>query len=218
MRKILLLFFCFLLTGCTLNYNINIDSDYITETINLTIPDDKLNPEAFQELTSSNNSVYLYKKKYYDVNYTRENNSTIFDYSFKHKLKDYNDAKVLGWCYQDRNIKEDFDNIIIELNGAFDCANMEDQNHISQAKINITTKLKVLENNADKINGDTYTWIINEDNYTNKPIKMVIKKNSDVKKLKENTNLLLICLGIFIIPVVLVITFIYLKSKNKDKF
>ena len=71
---------------------------------------------------------------------------------------------------------------------------MDDGFYMDSVTITIKTDLTVLNSNADNVNDNTYTWIINENNYQNKPIILSIEKpetnnnQENVISAENNTN------------------------------
>ena len=77
--------------------------------------------------------------------------------------------------------------------------------------INIKTKLKVLNSDADKVKGDTYTWYINQENKDNKPINIKISLAKSV-----NYTFLVILSGIIMVSLIVFI-YIFIKGKQNNK-
>ena len=99
---------------------------------------------------------------------------------------------------------------------------MEDDFETQKVTVNIKTKLKVKDNNADEINGGTYTWIIDENNYADKQIYMQINKSlinvSDTVKKNTLSSLELITvILIFVIPIIILAVVIWFKAKGKNE-
>lgn len=209
-QRILLLLLCFLLTGCSVKYDLEVTENNIIENIDLQVDSSKLNTQMYDELTSDKNSVYLGEKKYYTV--TKESLGTNLNlhYNYEHQIENFEKSKVINWCYHDKNIKKTEDKIIISTKGSFDCANKESKSRVENAQINITTKLKVLENNADKVNGNTYTWNINDDNYTNKPIYMEISISNQFSKFQSQ-----LIIGAIILVLISLLTVLIITARGK---
>lgn len=83
-------------------------------------------------------------------------------------------------------------------------------------KINIRTNYKVLENNADSVNGNIYTWVFNKD--SNKSIDMLIdtsnSNNSFVVIETLNNVFPIVCI---VIVVFVVFLLLLLKNKKNNK-
>ena len=79
-------------------------------------------------------------------------------------------------------------------------------------EIIIESKYKVVKSNADKQDGNKQIWIINKDNYSNKPINIELDKTTTYNK-KTNIKKYII----LVIFIVLIITYILLSKKEKKK-
>ena len=86
----------------------------------------------------------------------------------------------------------------------------------------IVTDYKVIQNNADTVNGNEYTWVIRKDNYG---IKEIIIKLDQTKKITDNQrlsssesnkviNIVLIAIGGIVVLGVIIIGIKVLKSNK----
>ena len=90
--------------------------------------------------------------------------------------------------------------------------------NVDEVAINITTDHKVTEANADKYENNTYTWIINKQNYSNKNIIMSIDFNEETLPTEEKNNIKFsTVLLIVILPIIFIISLILLIMYNKNK-
>ena len=83
--------------------------------------------------------------------------------------------------------------------------------------VNIETKYKVLNNNADSISGNKYTWVINRSNYKDKTISFSYDIENGISKnyFKDNPLIIFnICL-VIIVFVCFIIYFILNRRYNK---
>lgn len=220
MKKIFLILLFFLLTGCSASYNLSIDEEITNENVSIMIPKEVIDKETIQNQFSTNTPVYNNKSDYYKEAITEDNNNYYINYSYNHKTDQFKDSKFINLCYDDNEIEVDNSKISFSTGKKFKCINMDDGVHIDNIEINITTKLKVRKNNADKVKDNTYTWIINEDNYQNKPINLEIKKPTTVRETIEGTTngvLTIIIIIIFIVAIV-VVGVIKVKQRKNNNF
>lgn len=222
-KKVLIFISIILFTGCTANYNLEIDNDSFMETITFPMLKsetsyDEVNEQKEIEVFATTDSE---EKKVYDSNITEDTNYYYLNYTYKHDITSLKKNYFINRCYDNFEVDETDDEIVLSTDDQFNCIYMDDGAGLDSAQINITTKLKVLENNADKVSGNTYTWNIDAGNYQNKPIKIKVKRDFDVKSsLKKNEasyfsgiialSILIVCLIIFI--------FIKIKEKKNNKF
>ena len=210
-RIFIILLLTLFISGCTAEYNIKIKENTIDENTSLTIEKNLLN-ETFYDVLINDNSVYLDEKDRYSIEEQEKGNNTIFSYKYTHDIDKFKESRIINWCYHDKSIINTSDELIISTKGSFDCANRESNSYIESAKINIETDLKVLENNADEIHGNVYTWIVNEDNYRNKPIYIKIEKNNNNL---ENINFVYLFLIIIFVLILGVLLTLIIKRRSE---
>lgn len=219
-RKLFLLFIIFLLSGCTVNYNLTIDNDTALENIKISIPTEDATEKEFESQVKHKRPVYFGEKKYYDMTYDNDGDNYHVDYIYKHNINNLHKSSFLNNCYATNNIKVSDEQISISTSNVFRCINLDDGLHTDAVDVNITTKLKVLNNNADEINNNTYTWHMDGYDYSNKPIKLVLQKNKKISDSiitfnKKNSNTFNSINVIFLIlPIVLAIIYLFIKAKK----
>ena len=217
MKKFLLLFVVFFITGCTAEYNLNVDGDTIKEDVVVSFLRNEINKDALDYYVSNPNNVYFNDgNTYYSAKLIEDDDNYYLNYNYKHQYENFTNSLFARKCYDDVEIVSNDDNIILSTSDEFNCINMDDGFYLDSAKINITTDLKVLENNADRVKGNTYTWNVNDTNYTNKPIKLVLQKNTNVKNvLSKNNQIFLILIVIIIILLIILMIGILIRNKAR---
>ncbi len=226
MKKLLLFCCIFLLTGCTVNYNLVIDKDKATENIQIIVPNEALTDEAKELLQTSKNSVFLDKKVFYENDHKEQNDSQYLNYKYVYNLHDFKNTKFLNWCYNDYKVSYKKNIFTLSTEGPFNCLNHYGTNKIDKAEIVIKTRYKVISDNADEIINNNYFWYIDSDNYTNKPINIEIDINklNDAKSLSEyseeiienyaSKKLLVLCSAIILIGICIWLFIKYKFNKN----
>lgn len=228
MKKwLLIICLAFLMTGCDVNYNIIIDENTFDENIVLSFP--KSNTSYDDVSFYPDNKVPVYPteedKKFYNSKIVEGVNSYDLIYSYSHDFYSLKNSYFINNCFHDMMITESDNQIIINSGDGFACFIGDDGLRADSMKININTKLKVIENNADSVNGDTYTWIINENNYLGKEIYFKVERNNKsggLTTLKENiikedgasSLTIVIVLSIMIIGGLIYLFVRYKKNKN----
>lgn len=221
-KTIILLILLLSVTGCTTDYNLTIEDDYITEDIVTTIPRSNINNQSSAEKKAKieaddpttpflNNPQYVFDEKD-GITYTKtvqldKSNNYIVNLYYKYSFNDYLKSKAYNQCFQESYIKqEDNGTIPVVLKGKFYCL------YGDKTNINITSQRKVLGNNADIVNGNTYTWIIDANNIDNTDIQILFS-NERISNSPSIINLILV--GVLII--VILIDVYIVKSKNKKR-
>ena len=214
-RKILLIIcLVFLLTGCDVTYNLTINND---ETF-----DEKVILSFLKQDVSYENVVsYLqdkvpisnnqYEMKSYNTQIYEGNNYYDLVYDYSHDFNNFRNTLFVDSCYNDSKITRTDDKITIRSGKGFRCLNPDNGLITNNVKINITTKLEVLDNNADEVNGNTYTWNINSNNVQNKEVNITLKRK--VQSSQININYILFG----IIGCVLLVGGLYLFVRYNSK-
>lgn len=217
MKKIIIvLISLLLLTGCTIDYNLVIDKDSIKEAITGTAYKEEY--EVREEDTSLN-LFYTFINE--DVNplisgnglYTKDikeiDNGINYKYDFIYK-NNYDKSKIINSCFENNNVKETDTYYSIELSGEFYCL------YSDKININVISNYVVLENNAKEVNGNKYSWVIDDSNNVN--ISLNISKEvkyEEPSKTKFISTFQLV--GLIIFAVLTGITYFLYRKKNSGK-
>ncbi len=213
MKKVFILVFIFLLTGCSSEYTLEFSNSKIKEhsviTINNSeIPSDGKTVDNFITPLLEEDQYPFFGKydKVYNKKIEKKDNNTIvkLNYSFTHD--EFKDSYVYKGCFKNSQFEKNDKDYLLHFYGHFYCLKGD------ELVINIKTNNIVKEHNADKVSGNVYTWIINKDNVLNSDIKMVISKDSKI--------LVYVKYGIAIIFFAVIIIgsyIIYSKIKVRDK-
>lgn len=203
--KILILFLTIFLTGCSGNYNININKDMsIDEELYLTLE----NREGIYEKTlnifqknniSRDNYNVTIKEDEIEITY-KDSFDTIENYLLESKVYhqmfdniEFNKTGDYIDLYVDENIN--IKNDITELNGS----NLID---FDVLQLNINNPFEVNFSNADIVNENTYTWTMTK-NDMHKKLQMQFKPKLNVFPYREVIVgiVIVICFAIIIINI-----------------
>lgn len=225
MKKILILsLLIILLTGCNVTYNIELTDDIVNDKIEISGSRDMFVEYSKDENKTNYISDILFRIENNRNNLTKQKfiNRDTLKYVYSGNIE-YNDILFLTpfsrWCYDEASMfLEDENKVIFTTSDKFLCYDLYSE--LENVKVNITSKYDVIENNADEIQGNTYTWIINRDNKDNKKIYIKIDKNSKVKNVKTEKNDILIYLKyiieLTIIIVAMVVIIKFIKKRQMD--
>lgn len=170
MKKIVL-FLCllFLVSGCSINYNLEFSGEDILEEIDFSLTESEYDEwnsnqsEKFEEdgyVYFNSQQLLAFSDDYEELHkriLNRNGNSYDVNYSYKYNYKNYNRSMVIDSCFSEYNILNKDDYYYVKLDGPFTCF-YDDMN------INIKTDRKVIHTNGEYNNG-VYTWKITEDNF-----------------------------------------------------
>lgn len=216
MKKILFLtILCLFLTGCTVNYNLEINDDTFKETIT----GDVLNIELDngEEATDINNYDHfltaeqpVFKKDnstFYNKSLNNTTNGIEFEYSYSFNENNFINSRILNGCFDNYNFKVEDNKYYIQLSGQFKC-------NYTDTKINLTTDYKVIAHNADKKKKNTYTWTIEKDNSQDVDLFISIDKNETNNNFSLGWNIFK-TIGLIILLILSSICIYFLKKKEQ---
>lgn len=181
MKKIILLILlCFTLTGCTINYNLDINDDNFKETITgsvynseLTNDDNSINMYSFL-INTEQNAFYNNDNIFYNKTTNNIDNKIDFEYNYTFTSNNFNNSRIINECF-DNHVFEYKEGIYyLVVSGKFNC-------YYTNTNINITTDYKVISNNATDKKDNTYTWTINEENKDDVYFFITIDKTNNNK-------------------------------------
>ena len=223
MKKISLIILCFMffLTGCSVRYDLTIDSRNMTEVINFTLPNTEENLNKVNDLNKNNISSYFdidaNKSRYYESNLDILDDEINLNYTYTYSGDNLKKSQFINYCFYKKNVIKNDDYVIIETKDGIMCKYQDGEEQFEKLVVNIKTDLKVLENNADSVSKGTYTWIFDDGNYSDKEIYIKIKYNELANQQIKNifNGSILVIFGIIVcIGVVIVISLILQKQKN----
>lgn len=220
MRKIkILVLICgmFLLSGCSVEYNLTINKNTMEEDINA-IFDKATESELASRMEPIRRSAYYNydtrENEYYIFNKREDDNNIILSYNYEYTGNNLYKSEAASRCYYKRIVNVTDENITINTDNQVACLFKDGEREIDDITVNIKTDLIVLENNADEVNNGVYTWYINDQNYTNKPIYIKIDKNIKEKENISNLTIVLFIFGIIVIGIIVYIIIKFKYSKN----
>ena len=218
MKKIFLLLPLLFLTGCTINYKLDIDKEKINEHITGTVTKEESTTDIYETdislydyLTNyDQNSLFNDDTNFYDKKLTDEGNYYNYDAKFTY-IGNYKDSNIINSCFENHDIIETEDFYEIHLSGNFYCL------HSDKININVTTNMAVINDNADKEDNNTYSWVI--DKSSDIDISLTISKT--IKKFTPNKEKSIftpyrIVTFILLIVLVIVSLFIYKKRNSEN--
>lgn len=228
MKKNIMIIIClFLFTGCDVTYNITIDdkieeltnfyfeeSDYSYDTYYADYGDDNIS--NFSNIDEFTQSIYNEDYLAFDGDFNNQelynvqkiNDGISLNYSYKYD--NFDKSSIFNYCGDIVEYQTGNDTVSISVNDFYNCFMSEYDPALDDLTINIKTNLKVLENNADSVNGNVYTWNINKDNSSVKRVYIKVKKGSDYFSM-------FIDIGIVIGFVIVIVLLVFLVKKKIAK-
>lgn len=216
-KKGILLFIIFtILTGCSSEYNIEFSNNKIKENIKVDILDSDM-PKKFDENIYSSSDIitpFINNDQYpffgneeiiYNKIVNKNGNTTHIELNYDYSHQDFLNSTVYRSCFENSEFTTNKKYYDLNFYGTFYCLYGE------ELVINIKTDNEVISNNADKVNGNVYTWIINKDNIDKVNIQMRISKHTVYFKI-----IIYGIVGIFFIGLLIAGYIAYNKFKNRD--
>lgn len=192
-----------MLSGCTVNYEINIKDNKITEKINAVETNSVLfdSPNDFgmtlRESLYAFSSSDPFSEENFVVNKIENENELGFDYTREGGLLE---STAISHCYLNPIITDKDDIVTINTGTEFMCYDYYE--NLDTIRFVFKTNHKVISNNADSVSGNSYIWNISKD--SNKQIeisyyKFVVDKSFNVSYVIIPAILLL---GVLIILII----------------
>lgn len=205
-KKIIILLFVIILTGCSGTYNLKFNDDLsIKEELNVEIPSTEENKQKTLDLFKNNK---INNKKY---SIKSSNNRLKIKYSEEYiSIEDYIVNSNLYHLLFDSISYDKTDKYIeVEAKNALDLKNNSiykvNNYDISLFQINLESTHKILSSNYDQKEGNIYFWTIDENT---KEKEINFKISTDYYK-----NKIVYLVPLIIIGLVIVISFIYLYNR-----
>lgn len=228
MKKIILIFLLIVLTtGCTNNVNINFEDNgvefdveskftlteyknvasvYNTE-IDLNMSNSELEsliyreqdnftfPAYYEEENSSNESFAMLKTK---LTNNKQNYELTGEYLYSYD--NFKDNYLLNYCFDYFSFTEDKESYYFKIAGDYNCS-------YENIKLNIVAHNRMVNNNSNDVNDNTYSWDIKKEN---NDIYFVVSK----EKLEFKQNNIFYIIGGIIVGIMIIVTLGFYKKYN----
>ena len=171
-------------TGCTCEYNLTIDNNNYQEEVRIIaeneneisnynlewkIPTDK----EENNYGGDPSTVPEYSSDLYE--YKLVNNILTFNYNFN--KDNYSNSSAVSTCYDTFTVIDYNNATIISTNSKASAFNKYP--NLNNITVNIKVDKEVIDHNADRVNGNTYTWYIYKNNADNKSINLTLSNSSN---------------------------------------
>jgi hypothetical protein len=211
-----------LTTGCDGVYNVEIYNGSYKEDITITEKnsnnwdDVNENGVSFREQLDAE---YNRDNHYYDKMLISNSTELGLNYKSNFNLIDYSSLGIGYRCYQYFRAVESDGIITIMTSNRNTC--YDHYKWLDNITINVKTNHKVINNNADKVDGDTYTWYLTRENASDKSLEIRLSSNDYVYNYNnEVVNQLLLIFGIIagvIIIIIIILVVFKIKGKRANK-
>lgn len=216
--SVLLLLFA---SGCDAIYNVEIYNDTCKEDVTI-IEDDSNNwydknqyGATFKDMLDEE---YNHDNYYYSKKMISSESELGLNYKGELSLIDYDTSSIVYRCYDYFTMAEKDESIVISTSNHNRC--FDNYKWLDNLTINVKTNHKVISNNADNINGNTYTWELSK--YDNdRPIQIELSKDEYVfnydNEILKKFGTVAIVVGSITLLLILVALYFYIKNKRANK-
>ena len=230
MKKIkIFIFLCLilLLSGCSVEYDLTLNDDLtVSEKVVATEKTKRMEALTKQKGKQAVNYLYdMFKRNGEDITLTSredEYNTYATAITFHEDINDYA-SKFSSDVFDNVNVTKDGN--IITFSAKQKELLSSDTNYsllYDDITVNITIPFEVTSNNADKVNGNTYTWNIKKDS-DYKTIEFSYKEGNKKDEVNINVNNetynihygVVIAVGLVII-IGSIVLFVYIKNKKNN--
>lgn len=208
MKRIILLLSLLFITGCSVQYDLDIDNNIIKEVGTSYFSIKELENEKIEEKIRKLVSKYFINDDILigqSTDYFNTNDNAGYKISNKYKTDEIMNISIPFYCYENVEIINNKNVISISTDDSFLCYNYYDE--LEEVTIHISSDLKNISNNADFIDGKDYYWYIKKDD--SKSIQFSFKKDN-------NFNLYLIAIILIVIGLSVIVSMILLNKNKKN--
>lgn len=221
-KKIILILFVVLLTGCQIKYELNFNGDNLIEKINVKISNE--NEKQISDLKKytafsifDNSTQKLYKTKYNDGNsyFTAK-------YEYTYNFDEFRHALYINSCFDAFSFVTNNNDYILSTSKGFKCM-FVDYNEVDSVEIIITSNHEIIESNADELKNNKLIWNINDENAKDKQIYVKFGELRELNFFEKIfnfiiDNLLTISIfgGLFVIIAIVIVIIVVIGKKNNE--
>lgn len=230
---------CFLLlfSGCTIDYNITFRYDNrINENVKFTIPNKTIEDSGYTVKESTESALQSYKdilktNKFSSSAKYNSDNVVVTLKSKNKSVSEFTSFLYFRMMFNGADIEDTDDYYSFKTNGVYnqsglfyDLSGIADEGFVDQININIKFENKVISSNADKVDNDTYTWILTKDT-EEKVIEFKVEKDKtkyeepkkEKKKKKSSINFIYLFIFLGGLAGAVVVVIIYAMGLNAKR-
>lgn len=220
--KLLILFgITFLLSGCTVEYNLDIRNATFQEDVIITADNSEESqqyyniyknwsiPSFYQNINfNSDTNTKVDGVEYYQLKADDRQSRLRLRYSFKQD--NYAQSTMAKFCYHNFYKSENEDSKTVSYTASMNFQCFETYETLDKVVVKLDTNREMINHNADRVENDTYIWEITKDNARGKYIFFEIEKESRFGWL---TVLKYILIGLGCLAILGLLFIIYFRRK-----
>lgn len=195
-KKIFILIaFIVFLSGCSSEVNISITDKFINEDVNIRFAENnsytkdtfrKFIPLYYDEaIVDTMPDEKVKGVLYYEYGIRELSDEYIVNYKNSFSFSNYGKARTINSAFKSSFVSYDKKGNVLTISTDSEGIKLfNNYDDLKEVKVNITTNNEVLDNNADNINGNIYTWIFTKSK-NDKSIYLKIDFNTEEKEEEE---------------------------------
>lgn len=219
-KYLILISLTVILSGCSANYEINIDNDNIHESLTINNTDINKFKSINIPIDYEIDDVEIYDKKEENIDYYNiETNNKDAKIYYNFNSDNFNTSMLFKTCYENTVFTKDDYELLITTSDKFSC--FDNYEELDDITIKITSKYKLINTNADKYDKYNYYWYINKDNKDNKKIILRLDTTTILKSLLEILTSIGLITPIILVSIILItiliIKIVKIEGRRRNK-
>lgn len=227
-KKLIILSMILLFSGCTVNYKLTINSDLsANEEVVASELSNRLKLNTGLNEKEAVNYLYeMFDRKELNtkINYRTKNSKVEATVTGYHDNIDDYVSNFTSDIFKEANLEKQDDIYTLSFDQTNKISKQESRSLIyDKVNVKIVLPFKVIENNADKVKGNEYSWTLNKDEDLRKiSIKFDSKSVKDSKKLKIGNTVFNIKYSVIafvglILAIGIIITVVFINNKKNNR-
>lgn len=228
MKYILLFTLLFLVSGCSVNYNLTVDENYnFIENVSFQAENQEESVSIqenswpvkvhYDDPEIGENPEKIEGVEYYQDSILLQNGFYQRNLNYSHSISSFRQSHLINSCYEHFYVNESNSSITLSTSSKFLC--MEEFPELSNVRVSVTLSQPVLSSNADEVSGNQYIWNINSMNFNQRGLILSFSKidNSPSKEEKphEKNSSSMMIMGILFFFFFLFLLFIFVYNYKK---
>ena len=215
MKKYILILLIIFLTGCSAKYEVEIKDKQVNEKSSFIISKHEVASDGIYYTVSRMAGKYFLNVDFLigDTKEYYEGENAIYQKKSNTNINEYNTSDIFNYCYDAHNVLNEKKYYTISTSDTFKC--FDKYQELEDVKIVLKTNHKVKDNNADSIDGYTYTWNINKKNYNNKRIYIKLYKDKYIFNYENEFYKKIALYGSAACAIIIIGLFVTLKVMRK---
>lgn len=220
-KIIILLLICLFLSGCSVEYNVHIDSGIVYEDTLFTVIDNIENDNTIDNITANNQSaffnLYTGRDEFYEVKKINSGEGLLgIKYYYEFNYNNFVNSTLFSECFSERMFSFNNNEVVLNTGNGLNCMYKDGYKNFDELVINVSSPYKLIETNADSVENDIYTWKITEENFSSKSLLLKLDAtilNEDVRQDNFNEIVKYIAIGLAGLFLIFIVVF-YIKYKR----